>query len=435
MKLIRNVQLASGNTFKIVNVLFDETILQVGTAQINAENVTEEYDYSGCIIIPGAVDMHTHILEGTDSDKKTLKNLTGIALSGGYTTLADMSYLSAKPVFLPSDLDYFSNLINENSLCDMALWGHCDFSEFPYHVNQMYEIWSAGVIGFLIMHSSPNHKIDDVTYEDIMELFDTIYDSDISFAYQGFDTSEVSEKKDAAERFVEQRLSSIRKILRRIQDNPLHFVGIYDKISVEMLNIAFRRSDLTYAFPVKQLMGVVNRFNKTGYTKDEPFSEYVKLLLDSMKNGKLYSISTEAGKALKTDDMMLQEAFSGASESLLQWTVPWVFSELWKQKRASIQSCIRILSENPAKRIGLFPQKGCIQKGSHADMVIIDPSQPVMSDLVDTNGNKMELSCSVKATFLRGNLQHPAKSGSKIKGQFIRRSGTTRRRSSSTCWT
>jgi allantoinase len=434
MKLIRNVSMASGSTFKTVNVLFDETILQIGTGPITADSITEEYDFSGCLIMPGAVDMHTHLMNGTDKDGPELHKTTQAAILGGYTTLADLSYTTDKPIFRGKDLKHYQSAIEANSFCDMAVWGHCDFSEFPYHLNHMNDAWSAGIVGFSIMHPSPNTRIEDISYEDIMDLFDTIYDTDISFAFQGFDASEPSTNLDTRNALIEQRLTAIRKILRRLQDNPLHFIGIHDKASVEILNTAFRRSDLTYAVPLVELMKIITQFNQTGYKKDEPFSEYVKLLFDSMKNGKFYTISTESGSELRSDLPLANEAYSGYPVNLLQWAVPWVFSQLWKANKLSIQSCIRLLSENPAKRLGLFPQKGCIQKGSHADITILDPNTPVISGLKDDKGNKITLSCSVQATFLRGNLLTPLKAKQNPQGKFVIRTGTTRRKSNSSCW-
>ncbi len=93
-----------------------------------------------------------------------------------------------------------------------------------------------------------------------------------------------------------------------------------------------------------------------------------------------------------------------------------------------------MMCENPAKRIGLFPQKGCIQKGSDADITIIDPNTQVLSDISDESGEKIVLSCAVKAVFLNGELTIPADEKIKPKGTFVKRSGTTRRRSSSSCW-
>lgn len=434
MKLIRNVSLASGKSFKTVNILFDESIVQVSNGPIEAENITEEYDFKDCIIIPGAVDMHTHIMRNSETDSKVLAEATIKALSGGFTTLADLSYMIEKPIFRIADLKRYESMIKKYSYCDIALWGNCDFSEYPYHLDNMNEIWDAGVVGFVIMHPSPNAAIENMSYDDIMDLFDTIYDTDISFAFQGFEEIPGIKRESSKEEYIEQRLASIRKILRRLQDNPLHYIGIFDRDSVEILNIAFRRSDLTYAFPITELIELINKFKSTGNAKDGPLGEYVKLLFDSMKNGKFYAISTEAGKSVSLATPVLNFAYSGYSEDLLKWTVPWVFSELWGKNLVSIQSCIRMLSENPAKRLGLFPVKGSIQKGSNADMVIIDPHKSVMSDILDENGNKLELSCSVKATFLRGNLVTPTKAKQSSQGTFVRRTGTTRRKSSQSCW-
>ncbi len=432
MKLIRNVSLASGSSFKTVNVLFDEHIVQIGNAPVQNDGTIEEYDFSGCFIMPGAVDMHTHLFNGSEADAETLQHATARAIKGGYTTLADLSYTTVKPIFRKSDLRHYDKHIQHNSHCDIALWGHCDFSEFPYHLNYMHEIWTEGIVGFVILHPSPNSRIENMSYNDIMDLFDTIYDTDVSFAFQGFDDEEHLNLKDSKKDFVEKRLISIRKILRRIQDNPLHFIGIFDQTSLEILNNVFRRTDLTYAFPAAELIAITQCGQE--YEFATAFPEYLKMLQDTMKNGKLYTVSTEAGFPAAKEASAFRHAFSGYNHTLLEWTVPWMFSELWKNKRATIQSCIRMLSENPAKRLGLFPQKGCIQKGSDADIVIIDPNGEVRSDLTDQAGKKMNLTCSVKAVFLRGEMQDAKSLKAVGRGQLVRRSGTTRRKSSSSCW-
>jgi len=432
MKLIRNVSLPAGNSFKKVNVLFDNTIEQIGSAINESGIITEEYDYSGCILIPGAVDIHTHILNGSKSDSQNLAKCSKYAVSGGFTTLADMSYTTSKPIFKKTDLSSYEKVIKDNSFADIALWGHCNLNEFPYHIDLINEMWSEGVVGFIVFQPSPNQLINSVSSNEMMDLFDEIYDSDISFAFQGYDTEEVL--NNTIDALAELRQTAIRKLLRRLQDNPIHFVGIYDKPTIDILNVAYRKADLTYAFPIYKLIKTIHNFDDKKNSKNAINTEFIKLIMDSIKNGKIYTISSEAGSRLNTKSSLFNHTFSGYSEDILKWIVPWIFTELWKKKRASIQSCIRLLSENPAKRLGLFPQKGSILKGADADFIIIDPEKTIEVNLFDKIGETQELSCTIRATFLRGNLVYPFNNKRKPQGHLIRRKFTTRRKNSQTCW-
>jgi allantoinase len=41
-------------------------------------------------------------------------------------------------------------------------------------------------------------------------------------------------------------------------------------------------------------------------------------------------------------------------------------------KKLTIQQMVSVLSENPAKKFGIYPQKGSIQIGTDADITIVD---------------------------------------------------------------
>jgi hypothetical protein len=431
MKLIRNVSLPSGTNLKTVNILFDEVIEQISPNPISAENITEEFDFKGLIVLPGAVDIHTHLLRGNADDNKNLPKATLAALKGGYTTLGDIAYAAEKPIFRASDLEFYRQIIEARSHCDIALWGHIDYAQFPYHIDHINEIWSAGAVGLTIMNPSPNSLVETLSYNDVMDLFDAIYDTDIAFAFQGFDFEAASASEAVLSVFLEKRLSAIKKILRRLQDNPLHLIGTWDKETLDVLNVAYRRADLTYAFPIQKLFEHINKFNQDSSRSDPAFLEYARLLFDTMKNGKLYTLSTEADFSIRNQEDINSLAFTGYDSKWLQWAVPWTLSELWKKNRASLPSCIRMLSENPAKRLGLHPYKGTLGKGACADMIIIDPHTPVLSGLSDAEGNSVTLPVSIHATFSHGSKVMPSDKSCKLKGSLIKRSGTSRRRSSS----
>ena len=69
----------------------------------------------------------------------------------------------------------------------------------------------------------------------------------------------------------------------------------------------------------------------------------------------------------------------------------------------------RLLSENAAKLYGVYPQKGIIQEGSDADLVIFDPEKESVitaSDLAHNTDNTpyegLHLKGGVESVFLRG---------------------------------
>src|ERR1700730_12322804 len=65
------------------------------------------------------------------------------------------------------------------------------------------------------------------------------------------------------------------------------------------------------------------------------------------------------------------EAKSGVPA--MELFLPLVFNEAVVRRKMSVGRVTQLLSENPARRLGLWPQKGSLSVGADADMVIFDP--------------------------------------------------------------
>ena len=59
--LIKNGKVFVGNTFQDADIEFDKTISAVGSLE-----GTADLDASGCYVVPGFVDIHTHGAVGED---------------------------------------------------------------------------------------------------------------------------------------------------------------------------------------------------------------------------------------------------------------------------------------------------------------------------------------------------------------------------------
>ena len=51
--------------------------------------------------------------------------------------------------------------------------------------------------------------------------------------------------------------------------------------------------------------------------------------------------------------------------------------ELLEEDDLPLENAIRLITENPAKNLKLYPKKGCIQVGSDADLVILDKAKKI----------------------------------------------------------
>jgi len=116
-----------------------------------------------------------------------------------------------------------------------------------------------------------------------------------------------------------------------------------------------------------------------------------------------YSIGTKLDK-----DFWSTTAGCGDGMSV---SLPLMYSEGVNKGRITIDTLRKVMSENPAKAFGLYPQKGTLAVGSDADVVIIDPNKEMVIDYKESEStNEFSLYQGWKvqgvpvAIFARGNL-------------------------------
>ncbi len=85
---------------------------------------------------------------------------------------------------------------------------------------------------------------------------------------------------------------------------------------------------------------------------------------------------------------------------------------MWSQNPVvGLEKIVSVVTENPAKLFGIYPQKGSLKEGSDADVVIYDPTEKwtltdecVHTAALYTPYRGFEVQGHVKMTFLRGRL-------------------------------
>lgn len=422
MKLFINASLpTSSNAMKKVNVLFDDKIVKISADEIVTEDAPEVIDLDGAIILPGAIDPHCHILDASSDPGKALQSVTKAAVQGGWTTVAELSYLYPQPLFDADALQSRKALISGNSHVDMPLWGHVNIDDYPYHAEAAQILWSKGVVGLALMSPSPNPAIADISFTEIMDLFMDIYESDTAFAFQGYD---LEESKTYG---LHSQNSAIKKLLRRSQENPIHIPRISSFNTIEFINSISKRSDITYSISLADMIELFDGVpHPGGFTSD--WSEYQDMFFDLLRTNKIYILSNNT--ALPAPDV--SEAYRGNPAELMTISYVWVLSEFWKRRKISLATCIKMLSENPAKRLGIYPVKGALEAGSDADFVIFDPEGK--TNYKNSAGDSQTLDGAIRSVWLRGELAFAGKKTSNPTGEYLPRHNNPKRRHNKTTW-
>jgi dihydropyrimidinase len=98
--------------------------------------------------------------------------------------------------------------------------------------------------------------------------------------------------------------------------------------------------------------------------------------------------------------------------------------------RLSVNRWVELAAANPAKIMGLWPQKGTLAVGSDADIVVFDPNhqwtvkwQELHMSVEYSLWDGWELTGKVRDTVLRGAVlvENGSYTGSKTSGRFLQR--------------
>ncbi len=82
---------------RIADILIEDGIIAAIGTDISADNQTEIFDATGCVVTYGLADAHVHLREPGYSEKETIATGTAAAAHGGVTTVLSMPNLNPAP--------------------------------------------------------------------------------------------------------------------------------------------------------------------------------------------------------------------------------------------------------------------------------------------------------------------------------------------------
>ena len=103
-----------------------------------------------------------------------------------------------------------------------------------------------------------------------------------------------------------------------------------------------------------------------------------------------------------------------------------LFSEGFMKGRLSLTEVVKFCSSNPSRMFGIYPEKGSLEPGTDADLVIINPSEETVIDKDYIKGAS-DYSC-YEGMRLKGRIEKVLLRGEEIVsgGEFIGAEGAGR---------
>ena len=365
-----------------------------GLPEQNAGNVV---DASGRLVLPGGIDVHTHLdmpFGGTTS-ADDFETGTRAAAFGGTTTLIDFA-IQYKGQPLRQAFDTWMSKASNKAVCDYAF--HCIVTDVSGgQLSEMNDLVREGVTSFKLFMAYPGvFMLDDAS---IFRALQTT-------SKNGGMVCMHAENGSAIDVIVQQALAEGKKApkyhaltrpttaeaeatsraiaLAEMAGAPIYIVHLSCNDALEKVREARDRGLPVYAETCPQYLYLsIENFDAPGfegakYVFTPPLREkwHQEKLWNGLKCDHLQVVSTDhCPFCFKEQKEMGRDDFTKIPNGGpgVEHRMSLIYSGGVASGRFSANRFVELVSTTPAKLFGLYPRKGTIAVGSDADLVIFDP--------------------------------------------------------------
>lgn len=452
--IIKNGTIVTASDLYKGDIFIEDGIIKEIGVNIS-KNCDELIDAEGKYVIPGGIDVHTHLNLNVGFAVANDDFYTGTvaAACGGTTTVIDHMGFGPKGCNLHHQVKVYHEYADNNAVIDYSFHGVVQHLNDEI-IEEMKEIVDVEGIPSFKIYMTYGFKVTD---EEALKVLIRLKELDGITTVHAENDDAVNYLRDsfikqgkkapiyhALSRPDECEAEAISRMinLAAIAGNaPLYIVHLSTKLGLDYIKMAQDNGQKVYAETCPQyLLLDEERYNEPNneglkYIMSPPLRKKhnQKELWKGLRDGNIHVVATDhcpfafnKEKQLGKDDFT--KCPSGGPG--IETRIPLMFSEGVMKKRIDINRFVDITSTTPAKIFGLYPKKGTIAVGSDADIVLIDPKKEVtltksmLHENVDyTLYENMKLQGYPVLTMVRGKVIVRENNfiGEKGYGQFIKR--------------
>ncbi len=425
---LKNAKIATETeTFRGGVVVEGEKIVQVveGLPKIEAEQTV---DCGGNVLLPGLVDDHVHFNEPGRESWEGYRTGSMSAAASGVTTFLEMPLNSFPATLNQNRLEEKRQAVKSEAVVDYGNWGGL----VDNNLEDLAGMHKAGVIGFKAFMS--NSGIDDFERVDDDVLFAGLLsmsklgnvvgvhaENEYLTDYLGQKIRD-AERTDRAGWYESRPPSAELEAIRRacywagVTEGNLHIVHI--TIADGMRAVAEAKSKGVHVS--SETCPHYLFFDQDDFKRIGPAAKCappirsrkdVDELWECVLSGLVDTIASDHSPSLWADKAPglenIWKAWGGISG--VQTMLPAILTEGVHKRNLPLPDLVRMMSSNPARIFGLYPQKGSLKPGADADLVIVDLNAEwtlSAEDLLYKNKHSAYVGYTFKGkvlqTFLRG---------------------------------
>ena len=357
----------------------------------------EVMEASGRYILPGGVDVHTHMNLDTGDALASDDFYTGTAaaLKGGTTTIIDHMGFGPPGCALDHQLDYYHSIADGKAAVDYSFHGVIQHVDDDV-LERMGTLRERGLTSYKI-YTTYNNSLSD---SDIFKVLKRASELDLVVCAHPEDDDMLKKFEDdlrkkgctSAEYYPESRpavceasaVKRLAEIALKIPGVRLYIVHVSSKEALaEVIRARGNGLDSIIAETCPQYLylddSLYKRDDALKYVLSPPLREKSnnELLFKALKNNDIQTLATDhCPFNYSTEKQRGRDDFSKCPRGLpsVQMRMSLMISRALENKDLSLNDVVRVCCENPAKIFGIYPEKGCLLPGTDADLLLLDPS-------------------------------------------------------------
>lgn len=372
---------------KIVEILTDDG-RRTTKAPRHPSPVTRTIDASNKYIFPGIIDAHVHPIYLDDKYDTSVS-----AAFGGVTSMIHFAYIKPNEKIIPT-LEKFRDDGLQNSLLDFGM--HAGLFDVEHQIQDVPTAFQMGVTTFKVFMTYAKLKwmTDDYWMTALMDIVGQQRGLVQVHCENGLATDYLEDKYNRAELDSKKMFTAMRPALleaeatnraisiAQVMNCAVYIVHNSAAENLEPLRRAKQNGWRVIGETCPHYLALTDEITQTlgALAKIGPPLRTARdneALWQGLREGTITTIGSDHAPKEKLENFFESQYGAPHIETMLPvcYDLAVNHGKLGMDKHKALSLLIAAMSETPAKTFGLYPQKGALQVGSDADLVIFDPNK------------------------------------------------------------